>query len=557
MTKPAFSLLIILLICLLLPSAAYAQTYSFSVPDEVVNVYWKEDGSVAIDYEFTFLNGAYASPIDYIDVGVPNSNYDLSSVLADVNGNPVNDISKSPYVDPGIAIGLGIYSIQPAKTGKVHIYIGNVTNVLRIDSSDSTYASAAFSPTWFDSSFVNGSSNITVIYHFPSGVQPDEPRWHEAPSGWESTPLTGFDDRGRITYTWNNPNASASEQYIFGASFPKSYVPDSAVKNPSIFEVLGLSGETIAVYTMCCGVGGFILGIPILSYIGNQKRKLKYFPPKVSIEGHGIKRGLTAIESATLLEEPLDKIMTMILFAVIKKGAAKVITRDPLKLEIIEPKPEGLNTYEEEFLSAFKLEKPEDRKKALQDMMINLVKSVSLKMKGFSRKETIAYYRDIVKRAWAQVEAAETPEVKSQKYDEVMEWTMLDRDYERKTQDVFRTGPVFVPTWWGRYDPTFSRPATTAFPASHIPSGGSLSLPHLPGSDFAASIVKGVQSVSGNVIGNVSDFTSKITSKTNPIPVSTSSRSYSGRSGGSSGGCACACACACAGCACACAGGGR
>jgi hypothetical protein len=32
----------------------------------------------------------------------------------------------------------------------------------------------------------------------------------------------------------------------------------------------------------------------------------------------------------------------------------------------------------------------------------------------FSRRETLAYYRDIMDRAWAQVEAADTPEVKGQ-----------------------------------------------------------------------------------------------------------------------------------------------
>jgi len=555
MKKRLFPIITIALLCLFLPGTALAQTYSFSVPSEVVNVYWNEDGSASIDYVFTFTNGLGVSPIDYVDVGVPNANYDLSSVSADVNGKPIYDITESPYVDPGIALGLGSYSIQPGETGKVHVYIDSVKKVLRKDSSDSNYASAVFSPTWFDSSFVNGSSNITVTFHFPAGVQPEEPRWHEAPSGWDSTPITGFDEQDRITYTWNNPNASASEKYTFGASFPKTYVPDSAIVSPNIFEILCLTTENLITYSVCFCIGGFIIGISILSINSNRKRKLQYFPPKVTIEGHGIKRGLTAIEAALLLEEPLDKILTMILFSVIKKGAAKVISRDPLKLEIIEPKPEGLNTYEEEFLSAFKLPAAAEQKKALQEMTINLVKSVSQKMKGFSRKETIAYYRDIVKRAWSQVEAAETPEVKSQKYDEVMEWTMLDRDYERKTQDVFRTGPVFVPTWWGRYDPTYSRPATTSIPTVGMPSGGSLSLPHLPGSDFAASIVKGVQNVSSSVIGNVSDFTSSITNKTNPIPVSTSSKSSSSISG--SGGCACACACACAGCACACAGGGR
>ena len=33
-----------------------------------------------------------------------------------------------------------------------------------------------------------------------------------------------------------------------------------------------------------------------------RSRKLKYFPPKISIEGHGIKRGLTAVEAGILME---------------------------------------------------------------------------------------------------------------------------------------------------------------------------------------------------------------------------------------------------------------
>ena len=171
-------------------------------------------------------------------------------------------------------------------------------------------------------------------------------------------------------------------------------------------------------------------------------------------------------------------------------------------------------------------------------MMIDLVKTVSTKMKGFSQKETLAYYRDIVQRAWGQVEAADTPEVKSQKFDEVMEWTMLDRDYDQRTRRVF-TGPIFVPMWWGHFDPTFHggsvSTAGTGAPVSMPGGGGGVSLPHLPGSDFAASMVNSVQTFSGNVIGNLTDFTGKITSKTNPVPVVvSSSRSY--RSGGGGGG---------------------
>jgi hypothetical protein len=221
-------------------------------------------------------------------------------------------------------------------------------------------------------------------------------------------------------------------------------------------------------------------------------------------------------------------------------------------LEINQEEPEDLRPYEKQFLEAFATGDKRKRRQELQDMMIDLVKSVSKKMKGFSRRDTQSYYRDITQKAWAQVEAADTPEVKSQKYDEVMEWTMLDRDYEGRTRDVFRTGPVFVPMWWPRYDPSFGRGATPRpITTSTGGGGGGISLPNLPGGAFAASIVTGVQSFSSSVIGNVTDFTSNITNKTNPVPVSKSS------GGGGFGGGGCACACACAGCACACAGGGR
>jgi hypothetical protein len=314
-----------------------------------------------------------------------------------------------------------------------------------------------------------------------------------------------------------------------------------------------------------------VIAVIVIAARNASRRKLKYLPPKISIEGNGIKRGLTAVEAAVLMEQPMDKILTMILFAVLKKGAAEVKTREPLDIDVPAALPADLQAYETEFLNAFRL-KGAERQKALQEMMVSLIRILSEKMKGFSRKETITYYEDISKRAWAQVTAADTPEVKSQKYEEVMDWTMLDREYDNRTRDVFGSGPVFLPNWWGRYDPVYRTPttstrtATTGLPkvGSTLPSRPSVldrpvTLPHLPGSDFAASVVKGVQGFSSNVIGSLGAFTSAITNKTNPVPKPTVSSGSGWRSsgGGGGGGHSCACACACAGCACACAGGGR
>ena len=296
------------------------------------------------------------------------------------------------------------------------------------------------------------------------------------------------------------------------------------------------------------------VGIPILGVIQGQRRKLQYLPPKISIEGHGIKRGLTAVEAGILLEQPLDKVLTMILFGVVKKGAAIVKARDPLDIEVVKTLPEGLHAYEKGFLRAFKLEAARERRKELEDLVVALVKSVAEKMKGFSRKETQEYYKGIMEKAWAQVEAAETPEVKGQKIDENIEWTMLDREYDDRSRRVF-TGPVYAPRWWGNYDPTWQPSTTTsgggglARPVSTSTGGSSA----LPGADLAASVVGGVQGFSTKVLGDLNTFTSRVTNVTNPPPPPSRSSSRSGGGGGHS----CACACACAGCACACAGGGR
>ncbi len=562
MKKAFLALILIALLTFGITSGARAQSdYSFSLDKEVVQVFWNSDGTEALDYTLTFTNDSGAHPIDYVDMGMPNGNFDLGSVQADSNGQRL-DVSTSDYQGSGsgFAVVMGAATIQPGQSGTLHVYVGSISQVLYKDTTNpDTDASADFSPVTFGSQYVHGSTDLTVEFHLPPNVQPAEPRYHEPQGGWpgSSAPQAGYDNNNRITYTWQSPNADGSTQYTFGASFPQKYVPAGAIVVPPAFDLVGfLSGLSGTVQTLCCfGIfGAMFVAFPIIGAINSNKRKLQYLPPKISIEGHGIKRGLTAVEAAIVMQTPLDKVMTMILFGAVKKNAATVTSKDPLKLQLTSPQPADLHDYEKDFLQAFADDNLATRRKSLQDMTVKLVNSVSEKMKGFSRKETEDYYRSIMERAWQQIETAGTPEVKSQMYDEAMEWTMLDKNYDERTRRVF-TGPVFVPLWWGRYDPGFGQSVARAGAPSTIGTsgtgGGRVSL---PGSAFAASVVTGVQNFSSRVIGDVGAFTSGVTNKTNPAPVSTS---RGGGWSGGGGGHSCACACACAGCACACAGGGR
>jgi hypothetical protein len=552
-------LLIILTLLFLLGvnfQSVFAATYRFQVTDLTANVIVNTDGSISVEYTLDFLNDKSADPIDFVDIGLPNDSYTLNTIKAEVNGQPISDIQKSDYVTHGVALGLGKAAIPAGAKGQVHVLIPTVKNVLYPADQQTLkdYASLVFSPNYFGSEYCYGKTNYTFTLFLPPGMTADEPRYF-TPKGWPGAtdPYSEIDQQNRILYRWTSPDANNYTEYQFGAGFPAKLVPAGAIvkENPKI----NFNFEDLCCWGFALMFGGFfVLGI-YGSIWGAKKRKLQYLPPKIAIEGHGIKRGLTAVEAAVLMEQPMDKVMTMILFSLVKKGAATVTSREPLTLESASPLPEELFSYENDFLAAFQKKSKGDRKTALQDTIINLVKSLTEKMRGFSRKETVAYYQDIMKRAWDTVQQADTPEVKMQKYDEVMGWTMLDKDFDSRTRDTFGSGPVFVPMWWGRFDPGYghgSMSTPVSSPSSSSGSGGgSISLPTLPGSDFAVSMATGIQSFASNVVGDVTSFTDGITQKTNPVPPPSTYKGGGGHGGG------CACACACAGCACACAGGGR
>ena len=47
----------VVLLALLIPlTIAFAQTYSFSVPREQVDLYWETNGTLTIEYEIVFQN---------------------------------------------------------------------------------------------------------------------------------------------------------------------------------------------------------------------------------------------------------------------------------------------------------------------------------------------------------------------------------------------------------------------------------------------------------------------------------------------------------------------
>jgi hypothetical protein len=203
MRRRLLSILLLFTLFLLIASPVTAQSYYFDLPKFTVDAYWESDGTLTLDYIYYFENTPSGHIIEYVDVGMPNSNYSDSNITAYVNGSQVFYISSSDFQgtgSEGVAIGLGQYAIQPGFSGTVEIRVEKIADVLYKDSQDNNYVSAVLKPAYFESSIITDITDYTVTYHFPPEVQPDEPKWHAAPDGFPSQPETGFDEQDRIIY---------------------------------------------------------------------------------------------------------------------------------------------------------------------------------------------------------------------------------------------------------------------------------------------------------------------------------------------------------------------
>jgi len=149
-------------------STATPASYSFFVPTEIVEVNINIDGSVDIEYWITFqVSGPQSSPIDIVDIGLPNKHYKLSSVKADVDGVTLTDIRKSEVIDIGVEIHL--HSLTITNNGTLHVE-ANQPYMIYEDSEESDMASCVFGNTWWDSAYTVGHTNLTTRIIFPTTV---------------------------------------------------------------------------------------------------------------------------------------------------------------------------------------------------------------------------------------------------------------------------------------------------------------------------------------------------------------------------------------------------
>ena len=234
---------------------------------------------------------------------------------------------------------------------------------------------------------------------------------------------------------------------------------------------------SLEVLILIFGFVGF--GILVLVGIVIVFKKNVYSTPKVSMETLGVKRGLSAVEASYLLDLKPPQIVTEILYSLLHKRAVWAEeTKPSLKLQLLPPyenktgSPENpLSYYEIDFLRSLKPDGTLDEEQLAHTVMF-LRDTVEQKMQGYSRKDTVDYYRKIVAQAWTQVQQAGTVELASNAYDEQLLWLMLDPNQKTQTETVFQNRPFQPnPLWfWWWYGYTTYNPNPTIKPNLQAPT---------------------------------------------------------------------------------------
>lgn len=546
MVKVKILLIAVLLCVCVLPTGLVRGARVYSVDHEWAQITINQDGTIDLTYNIT-LTLSSGEDINYFDVGQPKGDFEVGTAIDQYN----HTLTTTPNTDESYVT----VKFNSALTAGNSIWFTLTTNVGSMIYNDTTNPGnygMLFAPQWMQEVPVK-DVRVQIILPLQESANISEVKTTQ--NLYNSTSIV--DGQWAVYWEKDQISANNADHYSVGVSFPAKYMPDYVPSQGG-----GDNFPDFSPYLTFIGYGVIVFIIFIfIFFIISLARKMPYASPKISMETLGIRRGLTAVEASYLLDMKPRQIVTEIIYSLLKKRVVWVeATKPSLKLRILSPyenktgtKENPLRFYEIDFLNSLKPDGSLGEEK-LARAVVYLEGAVEEKMRGYSRKDTVDYYRGIVTKAWTQVEQAGTVELASNAYDEQLLWLMLDPNYQTKTKTVFQNR-VFQPdpSWfWYWYGYTHYNPHPTYHPNINMPTQ-SAPAPQIPGADFANNIATSLENTANGFVVNLEKFANSI------IPPAPAKTSHQPAKSGSGCACACAdcaCACACVSCACACAGGG-
>lgn len=523
--------------------AAWAGTYHLE--QEWAKIWILQDGTIDLFYNISIKLDS-GDNVNRVYLGQPKGDFRIGPAEDQYNRTlPTSNASS------GSEYKVQVNLAQPLGVGQT-IWFTLMTNVGGMIYKDNeTNVGMQFIPTWLQDGRVV-DMRVTIV--LPLGVNASMVGTSVFWNGTQSEP------DGQLSIFWQRQNLEPTQQYYFahanfGVSLPSQYLPNytppSGGPSPNIPDYVA---SVLAVLL-------FIGGLVALVGFGSMASRHHYFAPTVSMETLGIKHGLTAVEASYLVDMKPTKIATEILYSVLQKRAVWVESAKPsIRLSIMSkfqnPRDykELLRYYETDFVNAIKPDGTLDETK-LAETLTKIGNTVEEQMRGYCRRDTISYYKNVVTKAWQQVEQAGTAELASKVYDEQLLWLLLDPDVQDRTKTAFydrpfQPNPMWFWYWYG-YQHYYAHP--TYQPNIQNPTQSPTKPPALPGADFANNIATSLEQTSNNIVVNIEKFAKSIV----PTPPQKASNEPVHHDATCACAChSCACVCACVSCACACAGGG-
>ncbi|MDH5451357.1 MAG: hypothetical protein OEX77_10760 [Candidatus Bathyarchaeota archaeon] len=503
---------------------------TYHIEKQWIKIWINKNGTIDLFYNLTFVcdSGVFT----WIRIGQPNKDFTIWSCVDEYDRN----LTTTKIVDDWT--GVTIFFKDAIQIGEkiTILLLTNVDRMIWEDEMNPGNVALLFNATWWE---------VNVVDLRIAAVLPENVKKEEIVSGeiqWNET----YAEEERWVAYWERSNLHPNEQFQIGVGFPEKYVDTYYSKRP--WDWLG--GVLTSLVLPVVAVSIIVVAAVVLF---RNLRRVPYSKPGFSMEALGVRRGLTAVEAAILLDIEPRRILTMILFGLMRKGAVKIAeTKPKLRLQVVSTA--GLRYYEDWFTDAVVFESRAGTlsDERLSSLILKLLREVDKKIKYYCRADTVKHYQKTVEKAWRQVRKAGTPEVKAEVFNEEIEWLMMAPRFKSRVKRTFRRGeeiPV-QSSWWLSYWATHYAPSRF-----RSVEGKPVTAQSLPGVQFANAAVTIIESTAGRIVTNLEAFSKSL------IPVTPSAESKTSRAPVSRGGCvcacaSCACACACASCACACASGG-
>src|SRR4030042_4956665 len=294
-----------------------AQSRQYYLGQEWVKIWINPDVSIDLFYNVSITLES-GPTIHYVLIGQPKSDFTIDQAVDQyARSLPTTDASS------GSDYAAQVNFTEPLGAGQT-VWFTLMTNVTHMIYEDNkTNVGMQFTPTWWSQARV---LDLRVSIVLPLGVNVS--MVGTSIEYWDNV---SNETDGRLSVFWERQNLEPTTKYSFGGSFPKEFVQEYDTQPPHGFSIDFSSFAPYIVGFL------FLIGFIFIVVVGIiAASKKQYLSPQIRLETLGVKHGLTAVEASYLLDLKPAKIVTEILYNLLKKRAVWVeATKPSIKLRIM------------------------------------------------------------------------------------------------------------------------------------------------------------------------------------------------------------------------------